>query len=292
LAPGGGDLTLSQIGFGSLANSASIRSGTLQVSAWNELVQPGSIALAAALDSVTATVAVTSLPSVVLGSILQVDSELLYVVSVNTAAKTLTVLRAALGSLAGPHSAGQTVLPLQTSTIVVPFGQNFFANRASQNFIHTAHLPDLRISAAQFFVTNSFGDSQSSQQCFTTLANGGLRTLSGGQFSMQVAGVLSAQQTAAPPLLVAASHAVRDIRASLNQAPTGYTIGIDLLQNGVRYTTLTIASATTASNVVNGASLPALTEGATLTLTTRLTKVANYTGTLYAGKDLMVTIRM
>ncbi|MCU1292911.1 MAG: hypothetical protein JWP08_1761, partial [Bryobacterales bacterium] len=143
-----------------------------------------------------------------------------------------------------------------------------------------------------FFVTNSFGDSQASQQCFTAFANGGLRTLSGGQFSLQVAGVLSAQQTAAPPLLVAASHAVRDVRASVNQAPTGYTVGIDLMQNGVRYTTLTVASGTTTSNVVNGASLPALTEGATLTLTTRLTKLANYTGTLYAGKDLMVTIRM
>jgi hypothetical protein len=213
------------------------------------------------------------------------------VVLISASSKTLVVARAALGSAAGPHPAGATVFTLEASTIVVPFAQNFFANRAFQNFLNTTHLPDLRICGAQFFVTNSFGDSQSSQQSYTTLTDGGLRTLSGGQLSMQTAGALSTQQNAAPSALVSASHAVRDIRAVVNQAPTGYSIGIQVLQNGSLYCNLTIASGTTTSNIVDGVSLPALTAQQTLTVNVQLNTPVNYTGTLAPGADLTVTIR-
>ena len=290
-APGAGDLSLSQISFSNLTNSSSIRSGTLQISAWNELLQPGAVLLAAALDSASSTFAVTSLTSIAPGSIIQIDSELMAVISASAQNNRLTVLRSALGSQASPHVAGAAVLPLQTSTIVVPFAQNFFANRASQNFIHKVHFPDLRICAAQFFVTNSFGDSQASQQCFTTLTDGGLRTLSGGQFSLQVNGLVTAQQNASPPFLAAASHAVRDVRASLNQAPAGYSIGIQLLQNGSLWATLTIASGSATSNVVDGVTLPALVSEGTVTMNVSLSTKPNYSGPLFPGKDLTVTIR-
>jgi hypothetical protein len=217
---------------------------------------------------------------------------LISVVLINASGNTLVVARAALGSAAAAHSAGATVWTLSASTVVVPFAQNFFENRASQNFLDTVHLPDLRICAAQFFVTNSFGDSQASQQCYTTLADGGLRTLSGGQLALQIAGTLSTQQNAAPSVLAPASHAVRDIRATVNEAPAGYSIAIQLLQNGALFTSLTIPSGSTTSNIVDGVSLPALTEQGSLTVNVQLNPIADYSGTPAAGSGLTVTVRL
>jgi hypothetical protein len=282
---------LSQIGFTDLTDSASIRSGTLEIVAWNELLPAPVSALASGLDTIGTIVTLTSLPAIAVGSIVQIESEMLSVVSINTVAKTLTVARAVLASTASSHSPGVLVFPLQTSTIVVPFAQNFFSNRASQNFVHTAHLPDIRVCGSQFFVTNSFGDSQAGQQCYTTMPEGGLRTLSGGQFSMQVAGALATEQNAAPPVLVSATHSVRDVLASVGQAPTGYAIAIQLLQNGTTYASLTILSGATVSNVVNGVTLPALSNEATLSVNLQLNKLANYNGTFFTGSDLSVTIR-
>lgn len=290
--PGAGDVTLSQIGFADLTNSDSIRSGTLQIWSWNELLPVPSVNLGTLLDAVSTTITLNNLPPVALDSIVQIDSELMSVVLIEASSNTLVVARAALGSAAAPHLAGAVVLTLEASTIVVPFAQKFFANRASQNFINTARFPDIRICGAQFFVTNSFGDSQTSQQCFTALTDGGLRTLSGGQMSLQVTGTLATMQNATPSLLVAASHAVRDVRAVVNQAPVGYSLGIELLQNGVPYTSFTIASGTTTSAVIDGVNLPALTALEALSVNVQLNTPANYTGTLFAGTDLTVTIRL
>ena len=290
-APGAGDVTLSQIGFGSLTNIESTRSGTLQFWAWNELLPGSSASLTAALDSLSTVVTLTSLPSVALGSVIQIDSELMSVILIDAPSNTLVVARAALASAVAPHSAGAAVFVLHASTVVVPFAQNFFSNRASQNFIDTEHFPDMRICGAQFFVTNSFGDSQASQQSYTTLPDGGLRTLSGGQLSLQVAGSLATQQSAAPSMLVSASHAVRDVRGSVNRAPTGYSIGITVLQNGAAYTNLTISSGATTSNVVDGVALPALTAQQSISINVQINPVANYTGPLSTGEGLTVSVR-
>jgi hypothetical protein len=175
--------------------------------------------------------------------------------------------------------------------VIVPFASDFFRSKASGNFLHTFSLPDVRISAAEFFVPNSFGDGQAAQLCYTGGPEGGLRTLSGGQFAIQVSGYLATQRNAAPALTVEQTHAVRDVRAAVNQAPAGYDIGITIQQNGASYCSLIINSGdTVSSSVIDGVGLPPLEEAATLSLDISLSAVPG-AGSINPGRDLTVTIR-
>lgn len=290
--PGGGEITLFGVGFTNLANTSSVTSGTLQIFRWNELLAMNTYVLAAALDASSQTVQLVQAASPNPGDVIQIGTELMSVVSVNAGDNTYTVARNVLSSLATTHNAGDAVLHLTASDVIVPFAAGFFENRASLNYLHTFNLSDVRICAAEFFVSNSFGSSQTSQVCYTNLPDGGLRTLSGGQLSIQVSGYLATQQNAAPPLMVEAAHAVRDIRASLSQAASGYTITVDVLQNGTEYCRLQMASDATASNIIDGATLPALIEGANLTINITLNVIQNAPASLNPGRDLTITIRL
>ncbi len=292
-APGAGALQLSQIGFGDLTNTSSVTSGTLQLFSWNELLTPSPYSLAGPMDNVVTTLQLNSPVSFHIGDAIQIGSEIMTVTGLGSDSVTYNVGRGALSSSVGPHGAGDAVLALTRQTIVVPFAPGFFENRASQNFIHPFSLPDGRVSAAEFYVTNSFGDSQSNLTCYVSPTQTGLRTLSGGQFSIQVSGFLSTQQNAAPPVVIEASHAVRDIRASLVQPATGYTIDIDLLQNGSPLCSLEIDAGSVVSNaIVDGSTLPALAESGVLTMNVWLTPITDFTGSLNPGRDLTVTIRL
>jgi hypothetical protein len=283
------------VGFDDLTNTSSVASGTLRLFYWNELKTPSPYSLAAGLDTAGNTVQVNASGSFspYPGQVLQIGTELMAFTSTGTEPNTYQVVRGVLGSAVTPHSQGDAVLPLDTSTAVIPFAAGFFENRASLNFLHTISLPDIRISAAEFFVTNAFGSSQANQQCYTTEPDGGLRTLSGGQFSMQVSGYLATQQNAAPPLIVEATHAVRDIRATLSQPPVGYNVNIDILQNGTEYCQLTIASGNTTSTPLplSGVNLPPLQESASLTMNVTLA-VQGTSGSMSPGRDLTITIRL
>jgi hypothetical protein len=291
-APGGGELILYQIGFNDLTNTGSISTGTLQLFYWNELNTPSPYALAAALDATSTTLFLIGVLALQPSNIIQLGAELMTVLSVNATANTYTVVRGVLGSSASTHNAGDLVLHLGTSFVIVPFGANFFANRASINYLHSVSVPDVRISAAEFFVTNAFGDSQVNQICYTSDPEQGLRTLSGGQFSLQVSGYLATQQNAAPPLLIEASHAVRDIRATLSQAADGYIVNVDVLQNGTGYCSLTIQPNATTSNIFDGVSLPPLLNQGMLMINVTLQLPSGYSGALSPGRDLTVTIRL
>jgi len=291
-APGGGELALTQVGFDDLTNTSSVSSGTLQLFSWNELNTPSTYALAANVDAISTTVSLVQVATPNAGQTIQVGTELMTVVTVYPVANTYTVVRAVLGSAATSHSSGDLVLHLDATSTVVAFATDFFENRASLNYLHTLSLPDVRICAAEFYVTNAFGDSQAQQTCYTLQPDGGLRTLSGGQFSVQVSGYLATQQDASPPLLIEASHAVRDIRAVVNQAATGYTISIDILQNGTEYCNLSIPSGQPTSTVLDGAALPALQDAAALTINVTLQVVSGYAGQISPGRDLTVTIRL
>ena len=166
----------------------------------------------------------------------------------------------------------------------------FFENLASANYLHTVNLPDVRICAAEFYVTNAFGNSQASQIFYSD----GLRTLSGGQFSLQVSGYLATHQNAAPPLIIEASHAVRDMRATVTQAATGYNIDIDILQDGAFYAHLQILDGQTVSGVdTDVLNLRPLNKESALTMNVTLSISAGSTaGLLSPGRDLTVTIRL
>ncbi|HEX4772718.1 MAG TPA: phage tail protein [Bryobacteraceae bacterium] len=291
-APGSGLLTLSQVGFDELTNVSSVSSGTLEIFSWNELSDPTQYSLNAALDTVTSSIVLAQPGPAYSGQIIQIGSELMAVLSVNNATNTYSVLRGSLGSSASTHNVGDAILHLTLSAVIVPFALNFFDNRAALNFTHTITMPDIRVCAAQFFVTNAFGDSLAKQLCYTTGPAGGLRTLSGGQFSLQVGSTLATQQNAAPPLLIEASHAVRDLRAQVTQAPSGYDVSVDVMQNGLKYCTLTIPSGATVSSVVDGVGLAPLTERAVLTVNVTLNVLQSFQASMNPGRDLTVTIRL
>jgi hypothetical protein len=246
-----------------------------------------------ALDAATTTVQLTTVgPPVVpfVGQIIEIDRELMAVQAVDSGSGTYTVIRGALGSTAATHDPAAYILHLDSSTIVAPFAQGFFENLASANYLHTVNLPDVRICAAEFYVTNAFGNSQASQIFYSD----GLRTLSGGQFSLQVSGYLATQQNAAPPLIIEASHAVRDMRATVTQAATGYDIDIDILQDGVLYVKLKILDGHTVSDIdTDVLNLRPLMKESVLTMNVTLNVSAGGTaGLLSPGRDLTVTIRL
>ncbi len=297
-APGGGNITVFDVGFADTSDTSSVSSGTLQIFSWNELLATTSYFIAAAVDDANTTISLNQVASPNTGDIIQSGTELMTVISVDSAANTYNVLRGAVGSTATAHGSSEPVLHLERAVLILPFAREFFENRASINYLHTASLPDVRVCAAQLYVTNSFGDSQAASNSYTMRPDGGLRTLSGGQFSLQVSGYLATQQNAAPPLLVQAAHAVRDIRASVTQAPQDYTVEVTILQNGVLFggdaAALSIASGKATSNIVDGVNLPPLEEDAELTVNITLTLPQGFVPTPSSnpGRDLTVTLRL
>jgi hypothetical protein len=117
----------------------------------------------------------------------------------------------------------------------------------------------------------------------------GLRTLSGGQLSIQIEGYLAIQSDVAPPLVIEESHCVRDIFAVVREAPAGAPIQLRLRQNADVYCVLTIPTGTNISNVVGGLGLPPLVAGAQLSLDI-LSVAQGGQGT--PGRDLTVTVRL
>ncbi len=292
-APGGGALTLFQVGFNELTNTSSVTSGTLQLYAWNELLTPSPYSLGSALDSSTAQIQSEQNSNFSVGDVIQIGTEMMTILSSNSGTNVYTVARGSFNSSVASHNIGDTMLLLSNSVVIVPFASGFFENRASQNFIHTFSLPDYRVSAAEFSVTNSFGESLANVTSYLSGPETGLRTLSGGQFSFQVSGFLTTQQNAAPQLVVEAAHAVRDIRATLVQPTAGYTVDINLLQNGAEYCSLEIESGqTTSATIVDGLSLVPLSDSALLTMNISVTPVPGFTGSASPGRDLTVTVRL
>jgi hypothetical protein len=282
---GGGNLTLSQVGFADLTNTRSVTAGTLQLTYFDELQMPTAYQLPAPIDSNVITFALNSpVPQGTLG--LQIGTEIMTFVSFDQNSNTCTVVRGQMSSAAQAHSSTEPVFPLQQKTFVVPFARDFFENPASQNFAHNVHFPDVRVAASQFYVTNSRGNGSASNQLHVLDSDGGLRTCSGGQLAMQVGGYLAIQQNAVPPLLVEAQHAPRDVRASVTEAPQVTPIALQLWQGTTAYTGLTIQPGQTTSEVVDGKTLAALQNGATLRLD--VTAV----GQSAPGRDLTVTIRL
>ena len=137
--------------------------------------------------------------------------------------------------------------------------------------------------------TNTRGNSETRKVNFTGLPDKGLRTLSGGQITIQVEGSLAIQTSAAPPLVIETAHSVRDIFAVVSDAPTGAAVQLQLRQNNTVYCTLNIPIGAAISNVVNGFNLPPLEAMSKLSLD--ILSVGQ-TGETTPGRDLTVTLRL
>jgi hypothetical protein len=146
-------------------------------------------------------------------------------------------------------------------------------------------LPDVRVACAELFVTNNKGNSPTASVALTATTDLGLRTTSGGQYTIQVDGFLAVDQSAAPALVMDASHAVREIYAVLGTAADA-PVQLQLNVNGSSYCLLTFAASTSVSSSVAGNAVPPLTAGSQVTLSILTV------GQVYPGADLTVLIRL
>jgi hypothetical protein len=113
----------------------------------------------------------------------------------------------------------------------------------------------------------------------------GLRTLSGGQYSIQVDGFLAVESSAAPALVVEAAHSVRDIFAVLGSvADADVNLRVDV--DGSPYCSLTIPAGASTSAAVSGSVSGPLAVGAKVTLAVLAV------GQTYPGANLTVLIRL
>jgi hypothetical protein len=287
--PGQGNIELVEVGFTTLTNTHTISAGTLSLFGWNELSSPTVFSLASAAASTDATVTLNSAGPAVAGDLIQIEAEVLEVTATGSGGTVYTVTRGSHGSTAAGHLAGTLVYHLSLSVAIMPFVDGFFGSPASGSYGYSIFLPDVRVGAAEFFVTNDFGNSPVTGISFGATTDQGLRTLAGGQMSIQVEGYLATQTDAAPPLVVDEALAARDIFAVVNEAPSGGAITLQLRQGSTVWCSLTIADGATISNVVDGFGLPPLAAEAQVLLD--ILSVPTASGTL-PGADLTVTIRL
>ncbi|MBV8817820.1 MAG: hypothetical protein JO022_05645 [Acidobacteriaceae bacterium] len=286
---GQGSVAIQGISFPNYDNTRSVTAGTLTVWYWDELTNPSTLSLAADVDDQTKSMTFSSPVTANQGDLIQVENELLAVDDSASSSTTLTIERGSEGSNAASHANGTAVYQLQKKIFVMPFARDFFGSLASGSYAYSVFLPDVRIAAAELFVTNGQGNSPVTRTCLTNTLSMGLRTLSGGQLSIQVEGMLAVETNAAPPISVDANHSVNDVYANVVTAPTGSPIQLQITMNGNPYCALTIPVNATSSDPVDGFALGPLQAGQPIGLD--ITSVTADADTI-PGADLTVTIRL
>lgn len=260
-----GQVELLGIGFETLENTRTVTAGTLTIHYWDELSGPTNDYLAAAIQADSPTLSLQEGAMAIPGDLLMVGQELTRVETLE-AGGLLSVSRGVAGSLPANHVAGSAVYRLSRRVLITAFPKGFFGSPASGNYVFGIRLPHARIAAAELYVTNSRGESPTATACYTGLGQGGLRTLSGGQYTIQVPGEPALETGAAPPLTVDETQAVGDIFATVSEAPMGGALGLRLRVDGQPYCNLTISNGERVSGTVDGTSLPPLAAGSVLTL--------------------------
>lgn len=287
LGPGlpGGSAVLSGVSFMDLTNTAGISSGTLTLDYWNELLGTPSTLLADALEATDDALTLNAGGSAQAGTKLQIDGEILTVTTVAGNGVQYSITRAVDGSVAAAHTAGTPVYQLASQTVIVPFPPGFFGSPYSGSWNYPISLPDVRVGSAELFVTNALGNSPTTGICMTHNQDNGLRTLSGGQYSIQVDGFLAIDQCVAPAIVVETARSVRDVFAILGTAADA-NVQIQVNVNGAPYCAVTFAAGAIASTSILGSTLPPLQA------MSQITVAVLSVGQVNPGADLTLVIRL
>jgi hypothetical protein len=287
LSPGQneGTVELSGVSFADLTNTQTVSSATLTMYYWDELQGTPTTALASALGSADTTLSLNTPGTGIAGTILQIETELLQITATANGDMQYTVQRGVQGSQAAAHALGTPVYHLAAKTVIAPFPEGFFGSPYCGSWNYSIPLPDVRVASGQLFVTNSRGNSPTANALLTHSADSGLRTLSGGQYSIQVDGFLAVDQSVAPALVVDAARSVRDVFAVLGTAADA-PVQLQLNVNGAAYCQVTFATGLTLSSSVDGKTLLPLAAGAQLTLSVLSV------GQVLPGSDLTLLIRL
>jgi hypothetical protein len=288
-ATGQGTIEVVGIGFSDLTNTRGVVAGTLSLLYVNEIADATAFPLAAAIAADDETVVFSSAVPAQAGDVLQIETELVLVQETASGGTSRQVNRGAYGTAASPHSAGTPAYVLARKTFVMPFPRDFFGSPASGSYAYRVVFPNVRIVGADFFVTNARGNSTVMQRAFTSTIDRGIRTLSGGQLSVQVDGPLAIQNGAVPPLIIDSAHSVRDVFANVGTAPTAASVDLQLTLNGQPYCPLSIPAGATISDVVDGMGLAPLHAEDQIGLDIL---AVPQTADSAPGADLTVTIRL
>ncbi len=282
----GGTVALSGVAFHNLTNTRSISSATLTMYYWNELLGTPGITLANAVGAADSTINLSQPGPGQPGAYLQIDGEVMCVTATLNSGATYQVTRGCDGSTATAHTAGpEPLYHLASTSAIASFPPEFFGSPYSGSWTFPVILPDVRVASAELIVTNNKGNSPTGSIALTQTTDLGLRTTSGGQYTIQVDGFLAVDQYAAPALVMDASHAVREIYAVLGTAADA-AVQLQLNVNGNLYCPLTFAASASVSNSVAGNTLAPLAAGSQVTL------AILSVGQTYPGADLTVLIRM
>jgi hypothetical protein len=288
-APGQGSFVVSGIGFPSLTNTRSIRTGTLTVHYWDELESPCPWRLAEELGEAGVIARLASSAPVQQGDLLQIERELVRVLEVREGGLELLIDRGVHETANVPHAAATRVYPLRRLTSVMAFSKGLFGSPASGSYSRRIELPNARIAAAEFFVTNDRGASPTAFSTFTMTEDSGLRTMSGGQYTFQYDGELAVMDSVSPPLVVETTRAVRDLLARVDRAPQGSPAVVRVLVDGEEYGELVIPPGEVEAVPVSCFDRPPLREGSIVSISV----VSVATGqNSYPGKGLTVTLRL
>jgi hypothetical protein len=195
------------------------------------------------------------------------------------------VTRGAHGSVAAAHAGQTPIYTLRSKTAIAALTADFFGSPYSGSWSYPVVLPDVRVASAELFVTNQRGKSPTQSIYLTSTIDQGLRTVSGGQYSIQVDGYLSVEHSVAPAVIVDTSHAVRDVFAVLGK-PADAAVALQLRLDDAPYCGLTFAPGMTTSDAATGNLLPPLPAGAKITVSVLSV------GNVYPGADLTVLIRL
>jgi hypothetical protein len=268
-----------------LTNTGGVSSGTLTLYYWNELLGTPTTLLAATLGVADAVLTLSVGGSAEAGSKIQIDGEVLAVTAVAGNGTQYGVTRAVDGSTAIAHTAGTPVYQLAGQTTIVPFPPGFFGSPYSGSWNYPIALPDIRIGSAELFVTNELGNSPTTGICITHNQDNGLRTLSGGQYSIQVDGFLSIDRCVAPAIVVETARSVRDVFAVLGTAADA-DVQVQINVNGAMYCVVMFPSGGIASTSILGSALPPLQA------MSQVTVAVLSVGQTSPGADLTVVIRL
>jgi len=239
----------------------------------------GTLAAPATAEDTVANVA----GAIAAGDLVQIDREVMRVEE--AVSEGYRVSRAMHGTTADAHDIGTKVYGLLQKTAIAPFAAEFFGSPYSGSWAFPVPLADARIASAQLFVTNRKGNSATTSIHLTQNDDLGLRTLSGGQYSIQVAGFLAVDGSAAPAVVVEAGHAVKDVYAVLGTAADA-EVRVEVKIDDAAYCTLTFPPGATVSDAKDGNALPPLAARSKLTIGVAAV------GASYPGADLTVIIRL
>ncbi len=285
LAEGGG-VELCGLGFQTLANTRTISLGTITLYYYDETSLTALPVLAAPIAATDTTLALSP-TYFALPQYMAVDQEVIRLDSTTPDGAGFVIDRGLDTTVAAAHSTQAIAMPLSQLTLTFPFLEDFFGSPASGNWTQSIVLANARICCAELFFTNSQGNGPTTAGAFTSFVGGGLRTLTGGQITLQVPGYLAIQDGAVPTLDPGATYSIRDVYAYVDSAPAGTTaISLEVTVNGQNYCALTIACGATQSASVDGSTLPVLRAGEKVGLNVQTV------GDQAPGSDLTVVIRV